>query len=136
MKLFKKLFTTLTLLFVLFVSLTGCASAPSDMVGKYNLTSLSGVPGVTASMYDYNYIILNDDYTYKIENKFQGIVTKQEGEWEVNDDKTEITFITKNGSASMEEVYDYDNEAKTITISMSASGYTLKMVLTLESPSE
>ena len=129
---FKKFIVKVLMVFVMIFSLASCR-APEDICGKYNLTSVSGLPGVSVSTYQYNFIVLNDDYSYTLENKANGIITKQEGNWSINDEMTEITFVTYSSLAqSVTEVYQYDIDAKTLTVALKMQSYDIKMVFTKE----
>ena len=70
---------------------------------KYELVDIK-FANVTTDMYEYNYIKLNDDGTYELENevKANGVVTKQTGEYTVlsngkvtftNDDIPSVNYI-------------------------------------------
>jgi len=56
-----------------------------DAVGKYNLTSITGIPGVTPSLFEYNYIIFKDDGFYELKNKVEDVVTEQTGTWYITE---------------------------------------------------
>ena len=136
MKKFKNIVLKVLMCLVMLLTFASC-KAPAEMCGRYNLTSISGIPGVSVSTYEYNYIELYDDYSYTIENKIYGTVTTQTGEWSINDEKTEITFITKvNASTMGKDVAQYDYEAKTITLTSKIQNQTISMVLTLQVESE
>lgn len=125
---FKKFIVKVLMVFVMIFSLSSCR-APGVICGKYNLISISGIPGVSVFSYEYNYIILNDDYTYELENKVNGIVTSQKGEWSLNSAMNEITFVTYPSLAqSVTEVYEYNIEAKAITFALEMNSYDVVMV--------
>ena len=63
MKKFKNIVLKVLMCLVMLLTFTSC-KAPAEMCGRYNLTSISGIPGVSVSTYEYNYIELNDDYSY------------------------------------------------------------------------
>lgn len=88
---------------VLALSFAGCASAEEKaVVGKYNLSKVTGLTGVTASTYDYSYIELKANKTYHIENKVNGITTQQDGKWSLKGET--ITFkITSLATSQTEE---------------------------------
>lgn len=47
----KKILGLFTILFMMIVTLASCGSkVPSEVVGKYNLTEISGIPGILAHM--------------------------------------------------------------------------------------
>ena len=120
------------MLIVMIFTVSSC-SAPKEMVGKYNLTKITGLMGVSASTYDYNYIELNGDYTYHLENKVYGQVTAQDGTWTYTEETKELTFVCKvNESTYSKDIAIYDAEAKTFTISSTIQGYSISMTFTLE----
>lgn len=106
-----------------------------SVAGKYTLTSLEGFEdyGVTADVYEYNYIELNQDGTYHLENKANDSVVEQSGKFTV-DEKGSVVFSESDGQ------YDYlllpDETAvmsgDTLTISGSAEGVRIKMAFTRE----
>ena len=129
---FKKIILKVLMCLVMLFSFVSC-KAPAEMCGKYNLTSISGIPGVNAASYEYNYIMLEDDYTYVLENKIYGTVTAQTGKWSYDKETSEITFICQvNSSTYSKDIAIYDQENKTLTITSTIESLTIKMVLTLE----
>lgn len=125
---FKKFIVKVLMVFVMVFSLSSCR-APGVICGKYNLVSISGIPGVSLSSYEYNYIILNDDYTYELENKVNGIVISQNGEWSLNNAMNEITFVTYPSLAqSVTEVYEYNIDARAIKVALEMNSYNIKMI--------
>ena len=125
---FKKFIVKVLMVFVMVFSLSSCR-APGVICGKYNLVSISGIPGVSLSSYEYNYIILNDDYTYELENKVNGIVISQNGEWSLNNAMNEITFVTYPSLAqSVTEVYEYNINSRAIKVALEMNSYNIKMI--------
>ncbi len=120
-----RIFGLLALVMMCVCMLTGCKKG---VEAKFNLVEINGIPGVTASSYEYNYIVLHKNGKYEIENKIGSAVTKQSGTYKINDD--EITFITKVGAATSEEVYKYDG--KTLIMETTMQGYSLKLVFEIE----
>ncbi len=87
--------------FALLFSLAACGN--DEYAGRYNLTSISGIPNITAESYDYNYIELDNRGNYTLENKIYGTKTTQTGEYEVDG---ETLFVrTEDGSTMVEEEY-------------------------------
>ncbi len=92
---------------------------------KYHLTSVSGLSGVSAMSYEYNYIELKDNGTYYLENKAKanGIVTKQSGKYLILDNGSMILSESDNGNnyllASGETIYCINGQ---ITVSGYISG--------------
>ena len=118
---------------VMLFSFSSCRKAPEEMCGRYNLTQISGVLGVSVSSYEYNYIELYDDYTYSLENKIYGTVTAQSGTWSYSAETKEITFLCKvNASTYSKDVAIYDEETKSFTISSTVENLTISMVMTLQ----
>lgn len=97
-------------------------------VGTYNLTGITGIPGVSASSYDYNRITLKDDGTYFLENKINQIESKQSGKWELSGSSLKMT--TSVGATSVTETFSYSDG--TITITATIESYTVSMVFTKE----
>lgn len=112
------------------IVLTGCGltDEEKEVVGKYNLTSVSGLAGVSASAYDYNYVELLSNKNYKLANKYSGIVTEQTGKWAYADG--EVTFTIKSGTTSVKETYKLSNGV--LTISATLEGKTITMVYNKE----
>lgn len=132
----KKILTNFMLFIIMMFSITSCV-APKEMVGKYNLTKITGIPGISASSYDYNYIILNSNYTYELENKIQGVVTAQEGKWSYDETTNELALIVQlNNSTSSKDIAIYNMEEKSFTLSTTIEGYTISMTMTLETSVE
>lgn len=129
----KKILGLFTILFMMIVTLASCGSkVPSEVVGKYNLTEISGIPGISVSTYEYNYVELKSNGKYYLENKVYGTVTSQEGTFEINDEMTELTLITKNGSTSVKETASYDKETYTFVLEEGIEGYTISMTFVKE----
>lgn len=125
---FKKFIVKVLMVFVMVFSLSSCR-APRAICGKYNLVSISGIPGVSVISYEYNYIILNDDYTYELENKVNGIVISQNGEWSLNNAMNEITFVTYPSLAqSVTEVYEYNINSRAIKVALEMNSYDVEMI--------
>lgn len=127
----KKFLVKIVVCLVMIFSLGACR-APEDICGTYNLVSMSGIPGVTVSTYEYNRITLEENYEFEIKNKAYGVVTKQTGEWDINKDKDEITFVTKQGSRELEETYEYNYDEKQIIMESYLEGYHIVMIFQLE----
>lgn len=132
----KKLMRNLVMVFAMVLglfALTSCAKNTTEYAGRYDLITAKGIPGVSASTYEYNYIDLSDKGKYHIANKVNGIVTEQSGTFSVKDGT--ITFVTKANGAKVTEEYDYDVENKTITMKLSQQGYNIEMVYQLSTQS-
>ncbi|MFW5838413.1 MAG: hypothetical protein ACOC1L_02840 [Bacillota bacterium] len=97
MKRLLSIIITFTLLF----TLVACGN--DEHAGRYNLTSITGIPSVTAEDYDYNYIKLDSRGNYTLENKIYGTKTSQTGEYEV--DGETLIVRTEDGDTTVEEKY-------------------------------
>ena len=106
----------------------GLDESSKEAVGTYNLTSITGIPGVSASSYDYNRIILKSNKTYMLENKVNGIETKQTGKWELDGNTLKMT--TTVGATSVTDTCSYSDGK--ITITTNQQGYDVTLVLTKE----
>lgn len=87
--------------FTLLFTLAACGN--DEHAGRYNLTSITGIPSVTADSYDYNYIELDNRGNYTLENKIYGTKTSQTGEYEV--DGETLIVRTEDGNTTVEEEY-------------------------------
>jgi hypothetical protein len=107
---------------LLFVVLASCAK--SEHVGKYNVTSISGI-GNISEIYEYNYIELKKNGDYYQTNKVKGTDTvfEQTGEWEV--DGETITIITKSGSQKITETGTIKDGKITLTAQIGGSTLTV-----------
>lgn len=120
---------------LLMFSLFGCVSQEEkDAVGKYNLTSISGISGVTVSSYEYNYIELKSNKTYHIENKVGATVTQQDGKWSIKDEK--ITLKITSGATTATAEYKIANNVITMTDSIVVSGTTYNVTMKLTKAAE
>ena len=138
-----KKFAALSLALLLTLSLLGgCGKSKKQdkfdvgsVAGKYTLTLLEGFEdyGVTVDVYEYNYIELNQDGTYHLENKANDTVIEQNGKFTIDENGT-MVFSESDGQ------YDYlllpgetaTMSGKTLTISGSAEGVNVKMAFTRE----
>ena len=124
MKHLKKWILSLCTCIIMILSLTGCNRYhPKEVCGKYELSYVSGLPGVSVSTYDYNTIELKSSGKYILENKVYGVITSQKGTWSINKELTIIEMTTKQNSTKVTEEIDYDAETHTIEISQSLQGY-------------
>lgn len=131
MKQIRKALLLVTMVIALVV-MTSCTKTGYE--GKYNLVSISGIPGVSASTYEYNYIELRSGKKYVIENKVNSIVTSQKGTYSINKAKNEITFITTSSGTKVKEIDKLDGNKIIIeqTLATSTGSYTVKMVFKKE----
>ena len=91
------------MLFIVCLTMTSCKNAKYK--GKYNLVSVEGFPGVTASTYTYNYIELKSGNKYYLENNVDGNIISQSGTYSINSTETAITFTSSLGSV---ETYEFN----------------------------
>lgn len=128
----KKMISLMSICFMMLLCLVGCSK--SEVVGKYNLTSISGAPGLTASLYEYNYVELKGNGSYYLENKVKNnsTITSQKGSYEIDEELTKLTLITKNGNTEVKEIANYNKERHTFTLRTSLYGYNITMVFTKE----
>lgn len=96
----KRLFAIIVM-FTLLFTLVACGN--DEYAGRYTLTSITGIPSVTADSYDYNYIELDNRGNYTLENKIYGTKTSQTGEYEV--DGETLIVRTEDGDTTVEEDY-------------------------------
>lgn len=90
------------MLLLVCLAMTSCKNAKYK--GKYNLVSVEGFPGVTASTYTYNYIELKLGNKYYLENSVNGTITSQSGTYSINSTETAITFTSPSGSVETYEL--------------------------------
>lgn len=76
------------MLLLVCLAMTSCKNAKYK--GKYNLVSVEGFPGVTASTYTYNYIELKSGNKYYLENSVNGTITSQSGTYSINSTETRL----------------------------------------------
>lgn len=138
----KRVISILLVLAMLCAALVGCGSKGGDSegkavtstesaAGKYELTELTGLEeyGVTVDVYEYNYIVLNADGTYHLENKANDMTVEQNGKYTI-DENGSIVFSESDGT------YDYlllegekvSLRGDTLTISASDENSSLRMV--------
>lgn len=104
-------FIALTVLTVVLAAmLAGCSNANSEVVGTYQMTSISGTMGgvtVNKDLYEYFTMILesNGNGTVKSKAKGGGAAYEAKGTYTYKDGK--ITMTTSNGFASVSEEYEY-----------------------------
>ncbi|MDY4788166.1 MAG: lipocalin family protein [Bacilli bacterium] len=129
----KKVISFMSICFVMLLCLVGCGK-DSEVVGKYNLTSISGAPGLSVTLYEYSYVELKSDGSYYLESKAKGdsTITSQKGTYEIDEELTKLTLITKNGSTEIKEIADYNKEKHSFTLITSLGDLKITMVLTKE----
>ena len=129
----KKLIIKFVMFFFVMFSFTACNFAPKEMVGRYNLTEIKGIPGVSVNTYEYNYIELKSDLTYHLENKAFNQITAQDGTWTYDKSTQELTFICHvNESTYSKDIATYNPEAKTFTLKSTVDTYSVSFTFTLE----
>ena len=139
----KNIFVKFIMFIVMMFSFTACdlsflsaltaKEAPAEMVGKYELTDIEGLYGLTPDLYEYNYIELEKDYTYHLENKAYGTITAQDGNWSYDEELSEITFTTTiNESTYSKDVAKYNKEEHSFEVSSTIEGYKITMTFTLK----
>lgn len=129
----KNIILGIVLCFISITPLTSC-KANSDICGKYVLYNKE-IPWhfIEYLNYDYNYIILHDNYKYETKNKINNIVTHTDGKWVMSEDYTQFGFVMKlTFAASYVEYYPYDYENKTITIKTEIDSYDVTFTYKLE----
>lgn len=90
---------------------------------------MTGIPGVTADQYEYNYIYLYSDGTCKFDNKFSGIVTTTQGKYKIDEKNEKIIYTLKSGSTEVKEEHVYkDNQ---IIMEQELNSYKIKLVYEL-----
>ncbi|GHV00298.1 hypothetical protein FACS1894211_07310 [Clostridia bacterium] len=118
-----KILLLAVLVATLSAALAACASQEEkDAAGKYELFSAAGIPGVTASTYEYSYIELKSNRTYHIENKVGSAVTQQDGKWSLKDGQ--VTFKQSSLNTSVTEVYTLSDDMLTIETTAPINGTT------------
>lgn len=130
MKSIAKRFTVLAVIVLtgLMFAACGLSDAEKELVGKYNLSSITGIPGVSVSSYEYNYIDLKSNGKYELKNKVESTVTEQTGKWSYADGT--ITFKVSNMSTSVTEEYSVIDGK--IVITLSTDGMNVRMEFTRE----
>jgi len=123
-----KIFLIISTFIVLLYACNTETTEERNAIGRYNLTSITGLDGVTASSYDYNYVTLMKGGKYEIKNKINGIVSEQFGEWSLKEGT--LTTKTSTGSTTVTEENTLENNV--ITFKINTRGLNLTMELTKE----
>jgi len=120
--------------------LSGCSkktTGPSDpnlseeelaAVGRYDLTSITGIPGVDVDSFEYCYIELksNGRFDYKIKFNFVNEISEQSGNWSLNG--RVLTFTVRMGNQNISS--EYSLVFNVITIHDPEDGITFRFTRT------
>lgn len=98
---------------------------PEEYFGRYDLSEITGVNGVTADSYEYNYIELKSDGYYVIANKFNKKKTEQKGVWYVENGKVYFESARFLGFVKTTDSGDISGNQITMTVESNSSKITL-----------
>ena len=130
----KKFWATICLAFASLIalfSLAACADY-SEVAGTYEMTSISGSKNgvsISTSSYEYFRIILNKNGKGTVQSKGSGIGAVEyeaSGKFTYSAEDGKIRMTTKNGSASVTEIYDYADGVITYSVSAQGMSFTVK----------
>jgi hypothetical protein len=106
----------LVICMIILIACSGKSTGPSSQglsaeeyaaVGTYELTAISGAPGVSVDMYDYCFIILSNDGKYLMMVKAGVNENKLEGNWSLRNEV--LTFRTRIGNQTAVEEHTLRN---------------------------
>lgn len=100
---------------------------PEEYFGRYDLTEISGVSGVTADSYEYNYIELKNDGYYVIANKYKKKKTEQKGVWYVEEGKIYFESSRFLGFVKTTDSGNITGDTITMTIENNSNKITLTL---------
>lgn len=98
---------------------------PEEYFGRYDLSEITGVNGITADSYEYNYIELKSDGYYVIANKFNKKKTEQKGVWYVENGKVYFESSRFLGFVKTTDSGDISGNEITMTVESNSSKITL-----------
>ena len=98
---------------------------PEEYFGRYDLSEITGVNGITADSYEYNYIELKSDGYYVIANKFNKKKTEQKGVWYVENGKVYFESSRFLGFVKTTDSGDISGNQITMTVENNSSKITL-----------
>lgn len=97
---------------------------PKEYFGRYDLSEITGVNGITADSYEYNYIELKSDGYYVIANKFKKKKTEQKGVWYVENGKVYFESSRFLGFVKTTDSGDISGNEITMTVESNSSKIT------------
>lgn len=100
---------------------------PEEYFGRYDLTEISGVNGVTVESYEYNYIELKSDGRYVIANKYKKKKTEQKGVWYVEERKVYFESSRFLGFVKTTDSGNISGDTITMTVENDANRITLTL---------
>ncbi|MGN0805705.1 MAG: hypothetical protein ACI4MC_01595 [Candidatus Coproplasma sp.] len=130
MKKFFKLAILPVLTAIIALTFAACNNNLKEVSGTYNMTYVSGtVNGVSisTSSYEYYRIILENNGNGKVESKAVGSPSTYEatGTWNYDKENGKINFISKSGSASVTETFDYADGVLTYAVDVPSMKLTI-----------
>lgn len=134
----KNFFKKISLLLVAICGIFSMSSckAPKDLVGRYDLSSVTGYPGLSVSNFEFYYIDLKSNYDFTMESRAKGgaATVTLEGTWKEYD--TYIKIFYTQAEMNYYEELQYDAETKSLSQETAMEGYTVNIVFTKAAPTD